>query len=54
MRVDLAAEDRPPDEELAALVTSRWGRLRAPALRVGGTFVVGHNQDVLASVFGTA
>lgn len=53
VRVDLTAEDRPPDSELAAMMTSRWGKLRAPAMRVGTTFVVGFNQDMLAEVFGT-
>ena len=54
VRVDLTAEDRPSDSELAAMMTSRWGKLRAPAMRVGTTFVVGFNQDMLAEVFGTA
>jgi len=53
VRIDLAAEDRPPDEALAAMMVSRWGRLRAPAMRVGATFVIGYNQDILASVFAT-
>ena len=54
VRVDLSSEDRPPDRELVAMMVSRWGKLRAPAMRVGTTFVVGYNQDILASVFGTA
>ena len=54
VRIDLAAEDRPPDSELVAMMVSRWGKLRAPAMRVGTTFVVGYNRDILASVFGTA
>ncbi len=54
VRVDLTAEDRPPDSELVGMMTSRWGKLRAPAMRVGTTFVVGFNQDMLAEVFGTA
>lgn len=54
VRVDLAADDRPADSELAGMMVSRWGKLRAPAMRVGTTFVVGFNQDILASVFGTA
>lgn len=53
VRVDLTAEDRPPDSELVGMMTSRWGKLRAPAMRVGTTFVVGFNQDMLAEVFGT-
>ena len=53
VRVDLTAEDRPSDSELVGMMTSRWGKLRAPAMKVGSTFVVGYNQDILASVFGT-
>ena len=51
--MDLSAEDRPPDRELVKLMVSRWGRLRAPTLKVGGTLVVGFNRDMLVSVFGT-
>ncbi len=54
VQVDLAAADRPPDEELVKLMVSRWGKLRAPTMRVGTTLVVGYNQDILASVFGMA
>ena len=53
VRVDLSAADRPPDSELVGMMMGRWGKLRAPALRVGTTLVVGYNQDILASVFGT-
>ena len=53
VRVDLSAEDRPTDAELVGMMVSRWGKLRAPSMRVGTTFVVGYNQDILASVFGT-
>ena len=53
VRVDLSADDRPPDDELLKLMTSRWRKLRAPTLKVGATLVVGHNRDMLASVFGT-
>lgn len=52
VRVDLTADDRPSDSELVGMMTSRWGKLRAPAMRVGTTFVVGYNQDMLATVFG--
>ena len=53
LRVDLSAEDRPPDSELVKLMVSRWGKLRAPTMKVGTMLVVGYNQDMLASVFGT-
>lgn len=54
VEVDLTAADRPPDEELVKLMVSRWGKLRAPTMRVGTTLVVGYNQDMLATVFGTS
>lgn len=53
VEVDLSGEDRPSDSELVSMMVSRWGKLRAPAMRVGNTFVVGYNRDILASVFGT-
>lgn len=53
VRVDLSADDRPPDSELVKLMVSRWGRLRAPTMKVGTTLVVGFNRDMLASVLGT-
>jgi len=53
VRVDLSAGDRPPDSELVKLMVSRWGRLRAPTMKVGTTLLVGFNQDMFASVFGT-
>jgi len=53
VRVDLTADDRPEDNELVGMMVSRWDKLRAPALRVGTTFVVGFNQDMLATVLGT-
>lgn len=54
VRVDLTADDRLADADLVGMMTSRWGKLRAPAMRVGTTFVVGFNRDMLATVFGTA
>ena len=54
VRVDLSSEDRPPDSQLVRMMVSRWGKLRAPAMRIGTTFVVGYNRDILASVLGTA
>ena len=53
VQVDLSAADRPSDSELVGMMVSRWGKLRAPAMRVGTTFVVGYNRDILASIFGT-
>ena len=53
VQVDLSTADRPPNEELVKLMVSRWGKLRAPTMKVGTTLVVGFNQDMLATVFGT-
>lgn len=53
VRVDLSSGDRPPDSELVKLMVSRWGRLRAPTMKVGSTLLVGFNRDMLASVFET-
>ncbi len=52
VRVDLSAADRPPDSELVKLMVSRWGKLRAPTMKVGTTLVVGYNREMLGSVFG--
>jgi arsenate reductase-like glutaredoxin family protein len=49
LHVDLAAE-RPPDDDLLALLLGRSGKLRAPTLRSGARLLVGYNQDMLASV----
>lgn len=40
--------DGADDEEILPLVLGRSGTLRAPALRVGTTLVVGYNDDILA------
>lgn len=45
-------KDRPSDEEILELILGRSGALRAPSLRVGDTFVVGYNADLLDEVFG--
>lgn len=52
IRVDLSVDDRPADDDLVKLMVSRWGKLRAPTMKVGTTLVVGFNRDMLASVFG--
>jgi len=41
------SKDPPSKEELLALLLGRSGTLRAPALRFGGTLVVGYNPSVL-------
>ena len=51
VRVDLSAEGRPSDGQLVGMMVSRWGRLRAPTLKIGSILVVGYNPDILTSVF---
>jgi arsenate reductase-like glutaredoxin family protein len=51
IRFDLA-KDRPSDDELAALVIGRTGGLRAPAIRVGDTLVIGFTEEGLAELIG--
>lgn len=46
--VELAA--RPSDDELRALVIGPSGNLRAPAIRIGDTLVVGFTADGLRDV----
>ena len=53
LHFDLVAKDGGADDgEVAALIVSRWGKLRAPALRVGATLVVGYNEEMLAELIG--
>ena len=40
------------DDELAKAILGRSGTLRAPAFRVGGTFVVGFHPEGYAEIFG--
>lgn len=49
VRFDLA-NDRPSDDELLEHMLGRSGALRAPSLRVGRTFVVGYNAELLENV----
>jgi len=48
VHLDLST-DRPSDEELLGLLLGRSGKLRAPAIRRGGRFVVGFNAEVLGA-----
>ena len=51
VHVDLA-KGRPSDDELLALMLGRSGKLRAPALRSGGTLIVGYSQELLEAILG--
>lgn len=44
--------DRPPDDDILAVILGRSGKLRAPALRKGSTFIVGYNGDILPDHLG--
>ena len=39
------------EDELAGVILGRSGTLRAPAIRVGGTFLVGYHAEAYADVF---
>lgn len=45
-----AIRDEPDD--LLAAITGPTGNLRAPAIRVGKTLLIGFNEEVYADVFG--
>ena len=49
LHFDLTAE-RPADEELVALLCSRFGKLRAPTMRSGDRLMVGYNAEMLATL----
>jgi arsenate reductase-like glutaredoxin family protein len=40
-------------DELAGVILGRSGTLRAPAIRVGKTFLVGFHADAYTEIFGT-
>jgi hypothetical protein len=40
------------DDEIANVILGRSGTLRAPAFRVGSTFVVGFHEDGYQEIFG--
>ena len=46
VQLDLT-RNRPVNEDLLALLLGRSGKLRAPAVRVGTTLIVGYNDGVL-------
>lgn len=52
LHFDLAAEGGASHDEVAAQIVSRWGKLRAPALRLGSTLAVGYNEEMLTEVVG--
>jgi arsenate reductase-like glutaredoxin family protein len=51
VRFDLK-KDKPGDDELAKVLLGPTGNLRAPALRMGKTLVVGFDTETYERVFG--
>jgi arsenate reductase-like glutaredoxin family protein len=49
--VDVTA-NTPSDDELAALMLSRTGNMRAPTMRVGQTLLVGYHDQVFVDELG--
>jgi arsenate reductase-like glutaredoxin family protein len=45
-------KDKPGDDELAKVVLGPTGNLRAPALRIGKTLVVGFDKETYEKVVG--
>jgi arsenate reductase-like glutaredoxin family protein len=45
-------KDKPDDEELAKVLLGPTGNLRAPALRIGKTLVVGFDEETYKEVLG--
>ncbi len=52
--IDLAiTRNAPSDDELRSLIIGPSGNLRAPAIRVGDTLIVGFTVEGLRTVLGT-
>jgi arsenate reductase-like glutaredoxin family protein len=45
-------KDKPGDDELAKVLLGPTGNLRAPALRIGKTLVVGFDKETYEKVVG--
>jgi hypothetical protein len=50
--VRLRLADRPTDDELGAVILGPTGNLRAPAIVVGKTLVIGFDPAAFAELFG--
>ncbi len=46
-------KDQPSDDDLATLLLGPTGNMRAPTMRVGRTLLVGYNDDVFTTAFGS-
>lgn len=49
VRLDLK-KDKPTDEAIAALIIGPSGNLRAPAIRIGKTLIVGFDPEMYAGL----
>ena len=49
LRFEMASAD---SDELAGVILGRSGTLRAPAIRVGKTFLVGFHAEAYTEIFG--
>jgi arsenate reductase-like glutaredoxin family protein len=45
------AKDPPTDDELAAAILGRSGNLKAPAIKIGDTLLVGFNEAAYREIF---
>lgn len=45
-------KQRPPDDELLALMMGPTGNLRAPTVRVGSTLMIGFNEAAYRKLLG--
>ena len=45
-------KDKPNDDELAKVLLGPTGNLRAPALRIGKTLLIGFDEETYQKVFG--
>jgi arsenate reductase-like glutaredoxin family protein len=46
------AKDHLSDDQLASVMLGPTGNLRAPTMRVGGTLLIGYNDQVFADILG--
>jgi hypothetical protein len=47
-----ARKERPSDADLVATIMGPTGNLRAPALKIGDTLVVGFNEELYDRILG--
>ena len=45
-------KEKPAEDDLKKALLGRTGTLRAPAMKVGKTLIVGFNEDMYREIFG--